>query len=91
MGTSLQHRQVCSMRCSWPCNKVIRMFFVTNMHVVVFHLVYLLLDVLTLNGISVCLLLLRQVGPLEHNAGHIVTQGFVMAEELNMRLSSVFI
>ena len=35
--------------------------------------------------------LLRQVGPLEHNAGHIVTQGFVMAEELNMRLSSVFI
>ena len=31
-----------------------------------------------------------QVGPLEDNAGHIITQGFLMAEELNMHFSSVF-
>ena len=30
------------------------------------------------------------VGPLEDNAGNITTQGFVMAEELNMHFSSVF-
>ena len=30
------------------------------------------------------------MGPLEDNAGNIITQGFLMAEELNMRLSSVF-
>ena len=31
-----------------------------------------------------------KVGPLEDNAGNIITQGFVMAEELNMHFSSVF-
>ena len=31
-----------------------------------------------------------KVGPLEDNFGNIVTQGFVMAEELNMHFSSVF-
>ena len=31
-----------------------------------------------------------KVGPLEDNAGNIITQGFVMAEELNMHLSPVF-
>ena len=30
------------------------------------------------------------VGPMEDNAGNIITQGFVMAEELNMHFSSVF-
>ena len=30
------------------------------------------------------------VGPLEDNAGHIITQGFLMAEELNMHFSSMF-
>ena len=30
------------------------------------------------------------VGPLENNAGNIITQGFLMAEELNMHFSSVF-
>ena len=30
------------------------------------------------------------VGPLEDNAGNIITQGFLMAEELNMHFSSVF-
>ena len=30
------------------------------------------------------------VGPLEENAGNIITQGFSMAEELNMHFSSVF-
>ena len=30
------------------------------------------------------------MGPLEDNAGNIVTQGFLMAEELNMHFSSVF-
>ena len=30
------------------------------------------------------------VGPLEDNAGNIITQGFVMAEDLNMHFSSVF-
>ena len=30
------------------------------------------------------------VGPLKDNAGNIITQGFVMAEELNMHFSSVF-
>ena len=29
-------------------------------------------------------------GPLEDNAGNIITQGFSMAEELNMHFSSVF-
>ena len=29
-------------------------------------------------------------GPLEDNAGNIITQGFLMAEELNMHFSSVF-
>ena len=29
-------------------------------------------------------------GPLEDNAGNILTQGFLMAEELNMHFSSVF-
>ena len=31
-----------------------------------------------------------KVGPLEDNAGDIITQGFFMAEELNMDFSSVF-
>ena len=31
-----------------------------------------------------------KVGPLEDNAGNIITQGFFMAEELNMHFSSVF-
>ena len=31
-----------------------------------------------------------KVGPLEDNVGNIITQGFLMAEELNMHLSSVF-
>ena len=31
-----------------------------------------------------------KVGPLEYNFGNIVTQGFLMAEELNMHFSSVF-
>ena len=31
-----------------------------------------------------------KVGPLEDNAGNIITQGFCMAEELNMYFSSVF-
>ena len=31
-----------------------------------------------------------RVGPLEDNAGNIITQGVLMAEELNMHLSSVF-
>ena len=31
-----------------------------------------------------------KVGPLEDNAGNIITQGFLMAEELNMHFSSVF-
>ena len=31
-----------------------------------------------------------KVGPLEDNAGNIITQGFLMAEELNMHISSVF-
>ena len=31
-----------------------------------------------------------RVGPLEDNAGNIITQGFLMAEELNMHFSSVF-
>ena len=31
-----------------------------------------------------------KVGPLEDNCGNIVTQGFLMAEELNMHFSSVF-
>ena len=31
-----------------------------------------------------------KVGPLEDNAGDIITQGFLMAEELNMHFSSVF-
>ena len=31
-----------------------------------------------------------KVGPLEDNAGNIITQEFVMAEELNMHFSSVF-
>ena len=31
-----------------------------------------------------------KVGPLEDNAGNIITQGFVMAEELNRHFSSVF-
>ena len=31
-----------------------------------------------------------KVGPLEENCGNIVTQGFLMAEELNMHFSSVF-
>ena len=30
------------------------------------------------------------VGPLEDNAGHIITHGIVIAEELNMHFSSVF-
>ena len=30
------------------------------------------------------------VGPLEDNAGNIITHGFLMAEELNMHFSSVF-
>ena len=30
-----------------------------------------------------------KVGPLKDNAGNIITQGFVMAEELNMHFSSV--
>ena len=30
------------------------------------------------------------VGPLEDNAGNIITQIFLMAEELNMHFSSVF-
>ena len=31
-----------------------------------------------------------KVGPLEDNAGNIIPQGFLMAEELNMHFSSVF-
>ena len=31
-----------------------------------------------------------KVGPLEDNFGNIVTQGFLMAEELNMHFSSMF-
>ena len=31
-----------------------------------------------------------KVGPLEDNAGNIITEGFLMAEELNMHFSSVF-
>ena len=31
-----------------------------------------------------------KVGPLEDNFGNIVTQGFLMAEELNMHFSTVF-
>ena len=31
-----------------------------------------------------------KVGPLVDNAGNIITQGFLMAEELNMHFSSVF-
>ena len=31
-----------------------------------------------------------KVGPLEDNAGNIITQGFLMAEELNRNFSSVF-
>ena len=31
-----------------------------------------------------------KVGPLEDNAGDIITEGFLMAEELNMHFSSVF-
>ena len=31
-----------------------------------------------------------KVGPLDDNAGNIITQGFLMAEELNMHFSSVF-
>ena len=31
-----------------------------------------------------------KVGPLEDNAGDIITEGFLMAEELNMYFSSVF-
>ena len=31
-----------------------------------------------------------KVGPLEDNAGNIITQGFLMAEQLNMHFSSVF-
>ena len=31
-----------------------------------------------------------KVGPLEDNVGNIITQGFLMAEELNMQFSSVF-
>ena len=31
-----------------------------------------------------------KVGPLEDNAGNIITQGFFMSEELNMHFSSVF-
>ena len=31
-----------------------------------------------------------KVGPLEDNAGNIITQGFLMPEELNMHFSSVF-
>ena len=30
------------------------------------------------------------MGPLEDNAGNIITQGFLMAEELNIHFSSVF-
>ena len=30
-----------------------------------------------------------KVGPLEDNAGDIITEGFLMAEELNMHFSSV--
>ena len=31
-----------------------------------------------------------KVGPLEENVGNIITQGFVMAEELHLHFSSVF-
>ena len=31
-----------------------------------------------------------KVGPLEENVGNIITQGYLMAEELNMHFSSVF-
>ena len=31
-----------------------------------------------------------KVGPLEDNAGDIITEGILMAEELNMHFSSVF-
>ena len=31
-----------------------------------------------------------KVGPLEDNAGNIITQGYLMAEELNVHFSSVF-
>ena len=30
------------------------------------------------------------MGPLEDNAGNTITEGFVMAEELNKHFSSVF-
>ena len=32
----------------------------------------------------------NKVGPLKDNAGDIITDGFLMAEELNMHFSSVF-
>ena len=32
----------------------------------------------------------NKVGPPEDNAGNIITQGFLILEELNMRVSSVF-
>ena len=32
-----------------------------------------------------------KVGPLEDNAGNIITQGFVMADELNMHFSSSYL
>ena len=32
----------------------------------------------------------NKVGPLKDTAGNIITQGFLMAEELNMHFSSVF-
>ena len=31
-----------------------------------------------------------KVGPLEDNAGNVVTQGFLMADELNLHFSSIF-
>ena len=31
-----------------------------------------------------------KVGPLEDNVGNIITQGFLMAEELNLHFSAVF-
>ncbi len=31
-----------------------------------------------------------KVGPLENNAEHLITQGLLIAEELNMHFSSVF-
>ena len=33
---------------------------------------------------------IHRVGPLEDNAGNKITQGILMAEELNMHFSSVF-